>query len=125
MLSYNIPDYTKYFEHKHLDKVHGQPTIENIVKLLNWAKTFFRPAKINLDSTNKFKVNVFFQVYDKKGTLKFEDIIQFDNDNLAKEIDLSLPKSEGFLIIKFNDKSKFSQIKLRLSDFILYQKQKM
>jgi hypothetical protein len=103
----------------------GKSSQKNIVRLLNWAKTFFRPAKINLDSTNKFKVNVFFQVYDKKGILKFEDIIQFDNDNLAKEIDLSLPKSEGFLIIKFNDKSKFSQTKLRLSDFILYQKQKM
>ena len=38
MLSYNIPDYTKYFEHKHLDKVHGQPTIENIVKLLKQSK---------------------------------------------------------------------------------------
>ena len=35
MLSYNIPDYTKYFEHKNLEKIHGQPTIENIVKLLN------------------------------------------------------------------------------------------
>ena len=38
MLSYNIPDYTKYFEHKNLDKIHGQPTIENIVKLLKHSK---------------------------------------------------------------------------------------
>ena len=38
MLSYNIPDYTKYFEHKHLDKIHGEPTITNIVKLLKQSK---------------------------------------------------------------------------------------
>ena len=38
MLSYNIPDYTKYFEHKHLDKIHGQPTIHSIIKLLKQSK---------------------------------------------------------------------------------------
>ena len=35
MATYNLPYYqTKYFEHKDLDKVYGQPTIETIVKIL-------------------------------------------------------------------------------------------
>ena len=39
MATYNIPDYrTKYFEHKDLDKVYGQPTIDTIVKLLKQSK---------------------------------------------------------------------------------------
>ena len=39
MASYNLPDYrTKYFEHKDLDKVYGQPTIDTIVKLLKQSK---------------------------------------------------------------------------------------
>ena len=39
MVTYNLPDYrTKYFEHKDLDKVYGQPTINSIVKLLKQRK---------------------------------------------------------------------------------------
>ena len=39
MATYNLPDYrAKYFEHKDLDKIYGQPTIESIVKLLKQSK---------------------------------------------------------------------------------------
>ena len=39
MATYNLPDYrAKYFEHKDLDKIYGQPTIETIVKLLKQSK---------------------------------------------------------------------------------------
>ena len=38
---YNLPDYqNKYFEHKDLSKIHGQPNIVNICKL-------FKQGKIN------------------------------------------------------------------------------
>ena len=37
--AYNLPDYKeKFFEIKVLDKIHGQPTIDNIVKLLRQVK---------------------------------------------------------------------------------------
>ena len=36
---YNLPNYReRYFEYKNLDKVHGQPTIDLIVKLLRQVK---------------------------------------------------------------------------------------
>ena len=39
MATYNLPDYKeKYFEYKDLDKIHGQPTIESIIKLLRQVK---------------------------------------------------------------------------------------
>ena len=39
MATYNLPDYkVKYFEYKDLDKIHGQPTIESITKLLRQVK---------------------------------------------------------------------------------------
>ena len=39
MSIYNLPDYrTKYFEHKDLDKIFGQPTIDSILTLLRQGK---------------------------------------------------------------------------------------
>ena len=39
MATYNLPDYKeKYFEYKELDKIHGQPTIESIIKLFRQVK---------------------------------------------------------------------------------------
>ena len=39
MSAYNIPDYrTKFFEYKDLDKIHGQPTLQVLVKLLRQLK---------------------------------------------------------------------------------------
>ena len=39
MTSYNLPDYkAKYFEYKELDKVHGQPTIEDIIRIFKQIK---------------------------------------------------------------------------------------
>ena len=39
MSAYNIPDYrTKFFEYKDLDKIHGQPTLQALVKLLRQLK---------------------------------------------------------------------------------------
>ena len=39
MSAYNLPDYrAKYFEHKDLSKIYGQPTIDSIVTLLNEEK---------------------------------------------------------------------------------------
>ena len=39
MLIYNSPDYrAKYFEHKDLDKIYGQPKIESILTLLKQCK---------------------------------------------------------------------------------------
>ena len=39
MSAYNLPDYrTKFFEHKDLSKIYGQPTIDSIVKLLKEGK---------------------------------------------------------------------------------------
>lgn len=39
MSIYNIPDYrAKYFEHKDLDKIYGQPTIDTILTLLKQGK---------------------------------------------------------------------------------------
>lgn len=36
---YNLPDYvSKYFEYKHLDKIHGKPTIESIFHLFRQVK---------------------------------------------------------------------------------------
>ena len=37
--AYNLPDYKeKFFEIKVLDKIHGQPTIDSIVKLFRQVK---------------------------------------------------------------------------------------
>ena len=37
--AYNLPDYcAKYFEYKILDKIHGQPTLETLVKLFRQIK---------------------------------------------------------------------------------------
>ena len=39
MSAYNIPDYrAKFFEYKDLDKIHGQPTLQLLVKLLRQLK---------------------------------------------------------------------------------------
>ena len=39
MSVYNLPDYcTKYFKHKDLEKIHGQPNIVNICKLFKQGK---------------------------------------------------------------------------------------
>ena len=39
MFAYNLPDYrAKYFEHKDLSKIYGQPTIDSIVTLLKEGK---------------------------------------------------------------------------------------
>ena len=39
MSAYNLPDYrTKFFEHKDLSKIYGQPTIDTIVTLLKEGK---------------------------------------------------------------------------------------
>ena len=36
---YNLPNFReKYFEYKDLDKIHGQPTIDTIAKLLRQVK---------------------------------------------------------------------------------------
>ena len=36
---YNLPNFReKYFEYKNLDKIHGQPTIDTIAKLLRQVK---------------------------------------------------------------------------------------
>ena len=37
--AYNLPDYrARFFEYKDLDKIHGQPTIDTIAKMLKQLK---------------------------------------------------------------------------------------
>ena len=39
MSAYNLPNYReRFFEYKDLDKIHGQPTIDSIVKCLRQLK---------------------------------------------------------------------------------------
>lgn len=49
MSAYNLPDYrAKYFEHKDLSKIYGQPTIDSIVTLLKQGKRNAQSVKTTL-----------------------------------------------------------------------------
>ena len=53
MTTYNLPDYrAKYFEHKDLDKVYSQPTINTIVKLLKQNKQNAQSVPTTLGEDN-------------------------------------------------------------------------